>query len=227
MKEKEKKSRLLDMFEILNKSFGPQHWWPADSLDEMVTGAILTQNVSWSNVEKALASLKKNGIDSFEAILAADTILLEGCIKSAGFYRQKAKRLKTAAKFFLSKRFIKRDDLLCLNGIGKETADSIMLYGLNEPVFVVDAYTKRILTRHKITQKTDYDSIQKLFEDNLPKSITLFNQYHALLVKLAKLFCKRKPWCNRCPLAIDLLENRIPFPTENFKSTDYLLLNTR
>ncbi len=209
MTEKREKSRLLELFKILNENFGEMYWWPADSLDEMVIGAILTQNVSWRNVEKAMSALKKNNLDSFEAILSLNKNLLENLIRPAGFYRQKAERLKTTAHFFLGNRFIDRDMLLSLNGIGKETADSILLYGLNQPIFVVDAYTKRILARHKIITNSDYDSIQRLFQDNLPKSAKLFGQYHALLVKTAKLHCKRKPWCNRCPLLSDLIDNKI------------------
>ncbi|GMT44034.1 MAG: endonuclease [bacterium] len=209
MAEKRKESRLLELFKTLNENFGKMYWWPADSLDEMVIGAILTQNTSWKNVEKAISVLKKDNMDNFETILSLDKNLLESLIRPAGFYRQKAERLKTAARFFLKNRFVDRDMLLSLNGIGKETADSILLYGFNKPVFVVDAYTKRILTRHKIITNSDYDSVQQLFHDNLSKSVKLFNQYHALIVKTAKLYCKKKPICDKCPLLSDLIDNKI------------------
>jgi len=180
---------------------------------EISLGAILTQNTNWTNVEKAIANLKREKVLSPDAILNLPDHELERLIRPAGFYRQKAKRLKTFLTF-LQKNYmgnftntapvptqILRDQLLAINGIGPETADSILLYAMERHVFVVDAYTRRFLSRHNmINEKASYDHIQTLFHQNLPFDSTLFNEYHALIVKLGKIFCKTKPVCQNCPL---------------------------
>ncbi len=201
---------LLEIFNRLYKKFGEQHWWPADTKDEVVIGAVLTQNTAWNNVEKAIANLKKAGVLSLSDIARVNEELLKELIKPAGFFNQKALYLKNVAYFIknhggfphLSKKSTHelRKMLLSVKGVGKETADSILLYAFERPVFVVDAYTKRVVSRHKLSEDLTYDNIQKLFMENLPLDVNLFNEYHALIVKLAKEYCKKKPLCKGCPL---------------------------
>ncbi|MEW6681244.1 MAG: endonuclease III domain-containing protein [bacterium] len=205
---------LEKIYHLLYNTFGEMYWWPGESPFEIIIGAILTQNTAWKNVEKAIENLKKEDLLTPERINKISEQRLAKIIKPSGFYKQKAKKLKEFVNFlFLSyngnikklfekELFSLRGDLLSIKGIGKETADSILLYALNKPIFVVDAYTKRVLTRHKlIDEKADYDAIQRLFMENLPKEVKLFNNYHALFVKLGKDICKKiKPLCDRCPL---------------------------
>ncbi|MBN1913031.1 MAG: endonuclease III domain-containing protein [Candidatus Omnitrophica bacterium] len=202
------------IYRKLFKYFGPQYWWPADSPFEVIIGAILTQNTSWQNVEKAIINLKKDRLLSAKKLYSLPAEELAKRIRPAGYYNIKAKRVKAFLTFFFQnyrgniKRISAantkklRQELLDVNGIGKETADSILLYALNKPVFVVDAYTKRILARHHfIKEDADYDKVQGIFRQNLKTDIRLFNEYHALLVKLGKDFClKRRPKCDTCPL---------------------------
>jgi endonuclease-3 related protein len=205
---------LMEMYKRLYDYFGPQHWWPAETPFEVCVGAILTQNASWQNVERAIKNLKeKNLLDPFK-IYKLPLNTLSQVIKPCGFYNIKAKRLKNFVKFLvekyegnLNKLFAKelpevREELLSLKGLGKETVDSMLLYAGNFPIFVVDAYTYRILNRHYlIPEETTYDEMQSLFMDNLPPDPQLFNEYHALLVACGKNFCKKKePLCERCPL---------------------------
>lgn len=210
-------SGLLTVYNKLYASFGKQYWWPAKSAFEVMVGAILTQNTSWNNVEKAIANLDKEKLLSAKKINKISISALAQVIKPAGFHNIKAKRLKEFTKFFnkhykadiklMSKVNMQdlRNSLLAVNGIGPETADSILLYALKKPTFVVDSYTKRILTRHKfITEGQTYHNVQRLFMENLKNDVKLFNEYHALLVKLAKDYCKKtKPKCNLCPLKKD------------------------
>ncbi|MBN2831100.1 MAG: endonuclease III domain-containing protein [Candidatus Omnitrophica bacterium] len=179
-----------------------------------MVGAILTQNTSWVNVEKAIANLKKRNFLSPEMLYNLSNAKLAKIIKPAGYYNIKAKRLKNFLNFFIehyqgdiSKMASKdteslRKELLEVNGIGPETADSILLYALKKPVFVVDAYTNRVLLRHGLIKEgAGYDKIQKLFTRRLKKNTKFFNEYHALLVKLGKEFClKKKPRCSICPV---------------------------
>ncbi len=204
---------LTDIFNRLSDHFGPMHWWPADSRFEVMVGAILTQNTSWKNVEKAIANLKRQDLMSPSAIYRLDTDKLSEVIKPAGYFRVKAKRLANFLNYFIERyggdveemgkmemgRL--RCQLLKINGIGPETADSILLYALDKPVFVVDAYTQRILGRVGITNgKADYDQIQQLFHSALSRDAQLFNEYHALLVKLGNTTCKSVPICSKCPI---------------------------
>ncbi len=201
---------LTEIFNRLYEKFGEQHWWPADTKDEVVIGAVLTQNTAWSNVEKAIVNLKKAGVLSLKDIVCVDEGLLKELIKPAGFFNQKAIYLKNVANFIenhggfshLSKKSTHelRRMLLSVKGVGKETADSILLYAFERPVFVVDAYTKRLVSRHRLSEDLTYDSLQGLFMENLPLDVNLFNEYHALIVKLAKVYCKKKPLCRGCPL---------------------------
>ena len=205
------KDKLLEIFERLYKYFGPQHWWPGDTAFEICVGAILTQNTNWRNVEKAIKNLKDRGVLSVEGILSLSEEELARLIKPSGFYKQKAKRLMEFTKWLKSVGGLEalqeystdrlREELLKIKGIGFETADSILLYALNRPIFVVDSYTYRILLRHNLIEEdADYHQIQSLFMDNLSWDVELFKEYHALLVMTGKNFCKREPLCRGCPL---------------------------
>lgn len=190
---------LMKIYELLFERFGKQEWWPTQSSNkqfEVCVGAILTQNTSWTNVEKAIKNLEENNLLGKEAIKKVDIKKLAKLIKSAGYFNQKAKKLKEFANF---NGEINRENLLNIWGIGPETADSILLYAFNEPVFVIDAYTKRIFSRAGYGEK-DYRELQEMFMKNLPEDYKLFNEYHALVVRLAKENCKTKPECKNCPL---------------------------
>lgn len=207
-------SDLLKIYKTLHNAFGPQQWWPGETPFEIAVGAILTQNTNWGNVEKAINNLKKNKSLSAKAIYKMPVDRLAILIKPAGYYNIKAKRLKSFINFLMddylgSMSKMKKEDLdnlrgklLSINGIGPETADSILLYALDKPVFVIDAYTKRVLSRHNIMDNNkSYDEYQKLFHSSLKRDLKLFNEYHALFVKVGKTFCKsKKPLCSKCAL---------------------------
>jgi endonuclease-3 related protein len=205
--------KLLSIYDRLYNEFGPRLWWPADTPFEVIIGAILTQNTAWTNVEKAITNLKKKKLLTPASLKAVPGKTLAKLIHPAGYYNIKAKRLKNFTDFlfcnfkgdlaglFRLPTEALREALLSVNGIGPETADSILLYAANRPVFVVDAYTKRMLIRHKmIKAKAGYDEIQSFFMDNLPANVKVFNEYHALIVELGKTYCKKKPLCHMCPL---------------------------
>ncbi len=204
---------LLTLYRKLYQVYGPRHWWPGETPFEVMVGAILTQNTSWRNVEKAIERLKEKGVLNPFGIHHLKKSKLSSLIKSSGYFRIKANRLKSFVDFLFEeydgniktmgkeRTETLREKLLGVNGIGPETADSILLYGLRKPIFVVDAYTKRILLRHGfISEKASYLEIQKLFMDHLPLDEKLFNEYHALLVNLGKTVCKKIPRCETCPL---------------------------
>jgi len=204
---------LIAAFHALNEHFGDLHWWPGDSPLEVIVGAILTQNTAWQNVEKAIANLKTAHLLSTEALLAIPASDLAELIRPSGYYNVKARRLKSFFAF-LQDRFhgnldvmlgeetrTLREKLLQVKGIGEETADSMLLYAGGKPVFVVDAYTRRILMRHGIIgERLAYGAIQRLFMEHLPPDAPLYNQYHALLVNTGKNYCRKKPRCEACPL---------------------------
>lgn len=207
------KKILNKIYQRLYKKFGPQHWWPGESPFEVIIGAILTQNTAWLNVEKAINNLKKNKLLNPKALKNTSLKRLASLIKSTGYYNQKARKVKNFIRFFFVnyggslRRMFKQDlfslrqKLLKINGIGPETADSILLYAAGKPIFVVDAYTQRILNRHKLIKpNATYSETQAFFMDNLKNSAKLFNEYHALLVRLGKEICKTKPNCLGCPL---------------------------
>jgi endonuclease-3 related protein len=204
---------LQDIYERLSRRFGPQHWWPGQTPFEIIVGAILTQNTNWGNVEKAIGNLKKNNLLTPEKLHSLGMTELAELIRPAGYYNIKAGRLKS----FLNRLFEKfdgnldrlsalsidrlREELLSIKGIGPETADSICLYAFNKPVFVVDAYTGRILGRHRLLEPgAGYEDVRMIFESALPREVPLYNEYHALLVRLGKEYCKTKPQCSGCPL---------------------------
>ena len=204
---------LMEIFQRLYKAYGPMHWWPGETPFEVMVGAILTQNTSWRNVEKAIQNLKARKVLHARGIHQLKRSQLASLIRSSGYFRIKADRLKAFVNFLFENyrgnlRKIRkerlntlRQRLLGIKGIGPETADSILLYGLKKPIFVVDAYTKRILSRHGIlSERASYEEVQRLFMDHLPQDERLFNEYHALLVHLGKTLCKKTPRCALCPI---------------------------
>jgi len=208
-----KNKKLLQIYNKLYSAFGPQHWWPGDTPFEIAVGAILTQNTNWGNVEKAINNLKKEKALSARVIHDMPVKKLASLIQPSGYFNVKAKRLKAFINFLMSEYHgsmanMKKEDmhtlrhkLLSVNGIGPETADSILLYALNKPIFVIDAYTKRVLSRHKILGHNEpYEKFQELVHAALKKDVRLFNEYHALFVRAGKEFCKPKPRCENCPL---------------------------
>ncbi len=208
------KEQLEAIYSRMAARFGPQHWWPADSPFEVMVGAVLTQNTNWGNVEKALDNLKRAGLLSFAALSSLPVDLLAAYIRPAGYYNIKAGRLRNLfalvneqyggdlEAFLAQPPEQLRERLLGVKGIGPETADSIVLYAAGQPVFVVDAYTHRILSRHGlIDEDGGYADMQALFMDHLPAEAPLYNEYHALLVRVGKEYCKKKnPACAGCPL---------------------------
>ena len=204
---------MMGMFTELLNHFGPQHWWPGETELEVIVGAVLTQNTNWTNVEKAILNLKEKGLLSLHQLDALSVSELAQLIRPSGYFNIKAKRLKNLIDL-LSERYhldlsrlldeetdTLRKELLSVNGIGPETADTILLYASHRPVFVVDAYTHRIMRRHGMTdEQTDYHELQSLFMDHLPDDPSLFNEFHALIVKTGKEYCRRKPLCHLCPL---------------------------
>lgn len=202
------KTKLLKIYRTLLKHFGPQAWWPAETPFEVMIGAILTQNTNWKNVEIAINNLKKEKILSPQRLYQTKNSKLQELIRSSGYYKQKAIKLKAFVMFFLREysgsirkmKRVDRSELLKVHGIGPETADSILLYALDKPTFVVDAYTKRIGNRVGLFRFSDYHEIKEFFEKNLPKDLEMYKEYHALLVELGKSFCKTKPACEGCPI---------------------------
>jgi endonuclease-3 related protein len=205
--------RLRDYFDALLARYGPQKWWPADSRFEVMVGAILAQNTAWKNVEKAIHNLKVYELLDARKIHELDQDTLALAIKPAGTYNVKAARLKAYIAWFLS-RFdgdlekMKelspsrlREEILEVKGIGPETADAILLYALEIPTFVVDAYSHRVLTRHELAMdEATYDDLKEYFENNLPRDAKVYNDFHALIVKVGKEYCRPKARCEQCPL---------------------------
>jgi len=201
-------------YDLLFTAHGPQHWWPGRTPFEIIVGAILVQNTSWTNVARAIENLRRAKLLTPRAIENVPAPRLSRLIRSSGYFRQKTKKLKNFASFLsreyqgsLAKMFrastaTLRDQLLSVHGIGPETADSILLYAGNHPVFVIDAYTRRMLERHGLASaKLGYEDIRQLFERNLPPDATLYNEFHALIVHTGKHFCRpREPRCGECPL---------------------------
>jgi endonuclease III related protein len=236
------KTQLLNFYRALLARWGPQNWWPAQSRFEVIVGAYLTQNTNWTNVEKAMANLRRARLLSIKGIRDVKLGQLEQLIQPSGYFRQKALKLKTFLRYLdssyagsLDRMFAQptdklRAELLALNGVGPETADSILLYAGNHPVFVVDAYTRRILERHGIiSTKTSYDDIRLFIEEVVssaePDSLTVaergsdprhpisrmssisrselaqhYNELHALIVRAGNLYCRSTPKCEGCPL---------------------------
>jgi endonuclease-3 related protein len=204
---------LLDIYHRLLNYYGPQHWWPADSPFEVIIGAILTQSAAWGNVEKAITNLKAKGVLSSTALRQLPTDELSQLIYPSGYYNAKAQKIKSFVdwlkkyydddldRLFALDVHLLRQELLSVHGIGEETADSIILYAARQAVFVIDAYTRRIVSRFGLAPSTDsYAAFQDLFMQNLPHDEGLYNEYHALFVCHGKTTCKKIPLCKECCL---------------------------
>ena len=200
---------LTQLYERLLTQYGPQHWWPADTPFEIMVGAILTQNTAWTNVEKAIANLKEAKALSVSFMQAATTESLAAMIRPSGYFNIKAKRLQNYVSWFSkSGRFSGlnqlddvslRQQLLSVNGVGPETADDIMLYAFHRPVFVIDAYTRRLLLALKLIEGSEtYETLRALFENVLEPDVRLFQEYHALIVRHAKEMCTVNSDCRHC-----------------------------
>jgi endonuclease-3 related protein len=214
MSDKSVADALKRMYRALSRAYGPQRWWPGDTPFEVMVGAVLTQNTAWTNVEKAIANLRQERLLTPLRMHRAAPEKLATLIRPSGYYNIKTKRLRHLLAFVhdryagsLKKMFSAdagrlRRELLAVNGIGPETADAILLYAGEKPFFVVDAYTKRIFSRHGlISVKADYNAVQGLFMDNLPRDTRVYNEYHALIVRVGKERCKKSiPSCSGCPL---------------------------
>lgn len=211
---KKEQKQLMAFYDYMLAYFGPRHWWPAETPFEVVIGAILTQSVSWKNVEKAIENLKAAGIMDCKTLVTAPDQFVEEAVRPTRYYRQKAARLKGFCKV-LTEEFDGeldnmwrlalpelRQRLLHIKGIGQETADSIILYAAEKPIFVVDAYTRRIFSRLGIfDENIDYERMQRYFMTHLPADVQLFNEYHALIVGTGNRFCgNTRPLCDECPL---------------------------
>ena len=203
---------LLQVYQRLYAAHGAQRWWPADSIFEVMVGAVLTQNTAWTNVEKAIKNLKTARALMPEAIVSAHPRRLAGWLRPSGYFNVKAKRLRALCRWLLEQDGVEtlaswpaedlRQALLSVNGIGPETADDILLYAFHRPVFVIDAYTRRIFTRlGLITGNEDYETLRALFERALKPKVNLFNEYHALIVLHGKSVCRKQPLCNNCELS--------------------------
>lgn len=216
--KKNRRSQLLAMYHAMHHRLGSSHWWPGETPLEIIVGAVLTQNTSWNNVEKALQRLREHRLlEHGSFLLDAPLPLLEECLRPSGFFRIKTERLRAVMRFFESEcqfdyaqltpaahvdTYQLRQRLLSVKGVGCETADSILLYALEHPIFVVDAYTKRICSRHGLLpDDVWYDELQAYFMDVLEPDTMLFNEYHALLVRVGKEWCRKgTPRCTDCPL---------------------------
>ena len=200
--------KINQIYQKLLKHFGKQNWWPTktnNKFTEVSIGAILTQNTNWKNVEKAIENLINENLLDLQKIKKIDLNRLKTLIKPAGFYNQKAQYIKNFAHKITNAEIkdINREFLLSIKGIGKETADSILLYGLDKPYFVVDAYTKRLFYRANIieTEKIPYNQLQNLIQSQIPSDLEIYKEFHALIVELGKKYCKKKnPVCLHCPI---------------------------
>lgn len=208
---------LREVYDRLLVAYGPQQWWPGESPLEVMIGAVLTQNTNWQNVEKAIANLRRQDLLDPHALYELPLEELEELIRPAGYYRIKARRLTNLLRLLverydgsLEEMFATglsdlREELLGVNGVGPETADSILLYAAGLPSFVIDSYTHRVFARHGWIQfDADYHTLKEHFENGLEEDVALYNEYHALLVRVGKLHCGKRPKCEGCPL-VDLL----------------------
>lgn len=207
--------KLTGLYDRLLDTYGPQHWWPAESSFEVIAGAVLTQNTSWKNVEKALAGLKQAGLLDLDSIASLPREDLAELIRSSGFFNVKAKRLKNLCGWLQSQGGLDalslwdtarlRRALLAINGIGPETADDILLYAFQRPVFVIDSYTRRLLRKLGLVQGSeDYETLRQIFESCLPPDHSLYNEYHALIVRHAKEKCTHGSHCRHCSVEAPL-----------------------
>ena len=208
-------SKIHEIYSVLYKSYGPQHWWPGDTPFEIAVGAILTQNTNWKNVEKAINNLKAASVLEPAALYKLPIAKLADYIKPAGYFNIKAGRLKNFLNWLCDSysgelanlekisTSTLREELLAVKGIGPETADSILLYALDRPVFVVDTYTARLAVRHNLIDESscNYHELQETFASSLDRDQKLFNEFHALIVAVGKDYCRPRPLCDLCPLS--------------------------
>ncbi len=200
-------------YALLLKRFGPQGWWPAETPFEVMVGAVLTQNTNWGNVERAIANLKDGGVLSPQKLLKTPARKLRRLIRPAGYFRVKERRLRALVQYLVERwrgdlpRMKRapggelRRELLGVNGVGRETADSILCYALGKRFFVVDAYTRRLFSRHGWAEEdADHDELRLMVERAMPRSAGALNEFHALIVRLGKVYCKKRPLCEDCPL---------------------------
>ena len=206
---------MIDIFNELYSIYGRQDWWPAETQFEVIVGAILTQNTAWHNVSKAINNLKSYGLLELNTLAEAEPDFVKKLITPVGFYNVKYIRLKAVLDYFVNTELARfsyepidnlRTELLDINGVGPETADSILLYAFERPIFVVDAYTRRLFSRLGYTwmEKASYDEIQGFFMERLPVDSGLYNEYHALIVMHNKAICKKKPFCSDCALTCQM-----------------------
>ncbi len=206
-------ARLRTMYRLLLDHFGPQAWWPAETPFEMMVGAILTQNTNWANVTRALDNLERRGLLDPARLHALEKEALAEAIRPAGYFNVKAVRLKNLVRLVVEgwggdvgallseETEALRAALLGVKGVGPETADSIVLYGAGLPVFVVDAYTHRILSRHGLVDEgASYEELQETFTDHLEEDVAVYQEFHALIVQTGKTYCRKRPLCDACPL---------------------------
>jgi endonuclease III related protein len=216
-----RRRRLLRLYDRLHRRYGPQRWWPARARFEIVVGAILTQNAAWRNAERAIARLRAAGALDVQTVLRLPSARLAALLRPSGTFRVKARRLRAFAAHVTRRhrgrlaRLLAlplpalRDELRGIPGVGPETADAIALYAAGRPIFVVDAYTRRILARHRlVAPDADYAAVQALLMTHLPHDPALFNEFHALLVRVGKEHCRTRPRCEGCPLRFDLRGRR-------------------
>lgn len=205
---------LRGLYDALSERYGRQPWWPAETRFEVVVGAVLTQNAAWTNVEKAIAGMRAQGLLSLDAVLASDHDTLAAAIRPSGYFNIKARRLRNLCEFIAAQGGMtafagqelahQRAGLLDVNGVGPETADDILLYALDRPVFVIDAYTRRLLQRYRLASGDEsYESLRAGFERALDVDLYVYQQYHALIVMHAKEVCRKSPRCGDCALAVD------------------------
>jgi endonuclease-3 related protein len=205
---------LQEVYDRLLAAYGPQHWWPGQTPFEVLIGAVLVQNTAWKNVEKAIANLREQELLDPQSLYQVSPEELEELIRPAGYYRIKARRLRnllallverydgSLERMFQAGQESLREELLGVNGIGPETADSILLYAGQQPTFVVDTYTLRVFARHGwVDFGTSYDELKEYFESGLERDAAVYNEYHALLVRVGKEHCGKTPRCQGCPLA--------------------------
>ena len=216
---------LLEVYDRLLDAFGPQHWWPGESPFEVMVGAILVQNTAWRNVATAIENLRDEGLLEPQRLYELPARELQSLIRPAGYFRLKAERLRNLLRLVVEEyegneatllaldSQALREKLLSVKGVGPETADSIVLYAAEQPKFVVDAYTFRVLARHGwIGYGADYYEMQDLFELHLPQDVALYNEYHALLVRVGHMYCRKRPKCEACPLCELLPEGGVVLP---------------
>ena len=215
------KARLLRLYRALLKRYGPQGWWPARTPFEVAVGAILVQHTAWPGAARAVAALRARGLLTARRLARCDAVVLQALVRPAGTYRLKARRLLDCAAWLLRRcggdfRALRRAplgplrrELLAIPGLGPETVDTVLLYAAARPVFVADAYTRRVLARHRLLRRgAGYEEARALLQAHLPSDPALFNELHALLVAVAKTHCRTIPRCETCPLRFDLRGRR-------------------